>query len=362
MDMIFYGAGNWGQDALKEYKRKKTKRQELLGFADSNKTGSYCGYPIIPIHKINAKDTTIVIAANNPLIVTEIYNQLKKNGMEHIYWFINKSISGVNGDFLKDECMDCSNWGENVLPKVEMHIADNCNLNCKGCTHFSPVFGKELPELNDRIKDVINLKEKVSHIALFSILGGEPFLNPQIGQYIVEIRKILPDTYIDIVTNGLLIPSLDESLLRCMIENQVVVSISEYEPTHRAIARIEEQLSKYGVLYEIRKYEEKRKFIKPLSISGKSQYPNKCISDGCVNIWNGKIAKCPTLMYIDQFNKVFKQNLPNEGIMRLEDCPSGTELLDILQKDVPLCRHCVCCEIEWGQCGINPSVEDFASD
>lgn len=362
MNMIFYGAGNWGQDALNEFFSKKNQREKFIGFADSHKDGIYCGHPIVTLQKINKENTAVVITVNNSLTVTEIYYQLKKCRIKHIYWFINKSISGEDGDFLRDECLDCRDWGEAVLPKVEMHIADHCNLNCKGCTHFSPIFNKTFPDLNSRIDDVKTLKKKVSHIALFSILGGEPFLNPDIGYYVEEIRKILPDTYIDIVTNGLLIPKLDKELLKCILNNRVVVSISEYEPTHRAIIQIEDRLKEYGVLYEIRKYEEKRKFIKPLSVSGKSKYPHKCISEGCVNIWNGKIARCPTLMYIDRFNEIFHQSLPNTGIMPLQDCPDQAELLELLKRDVPLCKHCVCYEVEWGQCGKHPALTDFATN
>lgn len=361
MDMIFYGAGDWGKAALNDFFTKKNKKERFVGFADSHKDGNYMGYPILTIQTLNTRDTIVVITVNNSLIVTEIYKYLKEYGIEHVYWFINKSIGGEEGDFLKDECINCSNWGTEVLPKVEMHIADYCNLNCRGCTHFSPIFNKEFPDLNDRISDVKILKKKVSHIVLFSILGGEPFLNPDIDKYIEEIRKILPDTYIDIVTNGLLIPKLSAEIFECIKRNRIVVSISEYEPTHRIITLIEEILNKHGVLYEIRKYEEKRKFIKPLSLSGDGKYSNKCISNGCVNIWNGKIARCPTLMYIDRFNEVFCQKLPNEGIMPLRDCPDGDELLNVLQKKVPLCRHCVCCEIEWGCCSRSIGLEDFAS-
>lgn len=361
MDMIFYGAGNWGKAALNEFLSKKNKKEKFVGFADSHKDGNYYGYPIVPIQKVNGKNTIVVITVNNSLIVTEIYEQLKNYGLEHIYWFINKSIGGAEGDFLRDECMDCSNWGGAVLPKVEMHISDHCNLNCKGCTHFSPIFNKEFPDWNERVNDVRVLKKKVSHIVLFSILGGEPFLNPDIGRYIEEIRKILPDTYIDIVTNGLLIPKISENVLKCIKQNHVVVSISEYEPTHKVIAQIEERLNEYGILYEIRRYEEKRKFNKPLSLSGDGKYPSKCISNGCVNIWNGKIAKCPTLMYIDRFNEVFHQKLPNEGIMSLQNCPDQEELLKALMRDVPLCKHCICYEVEWERCDKTPVVTDFAA-
>ena len=65
-------------------------------------------------------------------------------------------------------------------------------------------------------------------------------------------------------------------------------------------------------------------------------------------------------MFIDEFNSRFGTNLPNEGIMELETCPSGNELLEELEKSVPLCAHCVKNEIEWGMCKGNAKLSDFA--
>lgn len=368
MGMVFYGAGKWGRDALDIYLnlyKEKQDKEVLKGFADRVRSEDYCGYPMISVSEIRERGLQTVITVGNPHIATDIYHMLRQNGIKHIYWFVNierKNDKNEKKDFLQEECIDCSNWGDSVLPRVEMHIADHCNLNCRGCTHYAPIFGKELPDFTSRIQDVKMLKEKVSHIVCFSILGGEPFLNPDIALYITEIRKILPDTYIQIVTNGLLIPQLHRELLECIVKNRVVVKISEYQPTHQMIDRIEKTLKEYKITYYVQRYEEKQKFIKPLSLAEKSSYPHKCISEGCVNIWNGKIAKCPTLLYLERFNHEFGQKLPDEGIMQLKDCPEGSELLDALSREVPLCKHCICYEMEWGQCGAKPKVEDFAAD
>lgn len=361
MSMLFYGAGNWGKAALKIYNRKEHHGDILEGFVDREKTGEFCGYSVYPVSEIEKKDIRIVITIADSLIVAEAYNTLKRAGFHDIYRFENReSRCGETGDFIRDECTVC-NWGDCVLPKVEMHIMDSCNLNCKGCTHFSPLFEKKQPDFETVIRDVRMLKEKIPHIVIFSILGGEPFLNPQIDRYVAEIRKMLPDTYIQIVTNGLLIPRLSAGILECIRENKIVVQISEYKPTHQMIDRITDTLDQYGITYYIQPYQEKQKFVKPLSLSEASRYPHACISERCVNIWNGRITRCPTLMYIRQFNQVFEQSLPEEGALQLSDCPKGFDLLDALQKEVPLCRHCVLCETEWEQCGVHPSVTDFAT-
>jgi len=247
MSMLFYGAGNWGKAALEAYSGRECHGEVLEGFVDSKKTGMFYGYPVYSVSGISNKDVRVVITIADLLIVAEAYNILKRAGINEIYRFEGKADSqGDCGDFIETECTRCD-WGDCVLPKVEMHIMDSCNLNCRGCTHFSPLFGKEKPDFAGRIRDVEALKEKIPHIVAFSILGGEPFLNPDIDRYITEIRKLLPDTYIQIVTNGLLIPQLGAGILECIRENEIAVQISEYRPTHQIIDRIRDTLDRYGI-------------------------------------------------------------------------------------------------------------------
>ena len=356
--MYFYGLGECAEKALQNI---RTVGQERLikGVADSNKTGKWNGYEIVELEKID-KNEVIIITVKNPEYIKQIKDILFAEKFKKVYYF-NCLIT--HDDFMIDSCTLIENWGDAVLPHVEMHACDYCNLNCRGCTHYSALFEKKLPIYEEQIKDVLKLRKKCSHIIRFYIMGGEPFLNPNIKKYILGITAALPKTDVWIVTNGLLILSLNEDVLELISSLRVVVSISEYEPTHRIIDKVKERLEKYNVSYDIRPYDRKQKFIKPLSLSDNSIYENVCISEGCINIWNGKIAKCPSLMYIDKLNTFFNINLPNEGIMDLDSCPSGKELIEELNEKVPLCKHCVDNKFDWQQCDMNNiKMEDFATE
>lgn len=54
-------------------------------------------------------------------------------------------------------------------------------------------------------------------------------------------RNLYPEADIEIVTNGLLIPNLDEKVLLSIRENDVFLSISPYIPT----LKIKKKLRKY---------------------------------------------------------------------------------------------------------------------
>lgn len=355
---VFWGAGNYGRMALEYYDKISNENEKIVCFCDVEKKGIIGKYKIKKYNDINWTDKILIIAVYSSKTIADIYILARKLKICKIYLF-----SGIRfketGIFIDDFCVDCSNWGDNVMPQAEMHVVDYCNLNCKGCAHFSPIFKKEIPETRQRLEDIIKLKNKFSNIIRFYLMGGEPFLNNDIVTYIEETRKILPNSLLYIVTNGLLIPNVKKEILCKIKQNNYILCISEYAPTNKMINKIENILKEYKISYVVRTYDSKEVFFKPFSLSDNSTYKHCCISDGCVNIWNGKIARCPSLMYIDYFNSYFKTELPNEGIYDLDKI-TADEILEYMQMKVPLCAHCIRNEIKWERCGNIPTLEDFA--
>lgn len=360
MEIVIYGTGTNGAEAKKIIDKYYSGSIRIKGFLDSYVDGEFMGKPILRLDQVD-KETTIVIAIKPPIWIAEIYNFLREKGYKNLYWYFAMSrFIGKRKNFLVDECFKTDTWGVCPLPTVELHISDKCNLNCKGCTHFSPLFSDLGTSLEERLEDIKILRSKFSNIIRLDLLGGEPLLNPELSGYVEEMRKILPNTFIQIFTNGLLIPRLSEETLKCIKENSVTFSISEYEPTHRMMDRITDTLEKYEIDYIVLKSDTRMIFNKPISVSKNTRYPQNCISNGCILVSDGKIARCPTLMYIYKFNEKFGQNLPTDGIMDLRSCPGGQELLDKLCEEVPLCKHCIKCDIPWEVCGKEISIEDFA--
>ncbi len=360
MEILIYGAGEKGKLALTTIKCDYEGNYSIVGFIDKSKHGECLGYPIFKLEEVEDFNGVILIALLDFQEAQAVWKVLKKRGYTDIFWFQDKKTVLKYEDFFVEQCRNCMDWGDSILPQVEMHIIDSCNLNCRGCSHFSPIFSDTLPDLKARISDVKKLKEKITTVLKFYILGGEPFLNPEINDYICNIRSVFPYTQLYIVTNGLLIENLPKEVLQCVKDNQVCISISEYKPTRKKIGKIRLILDEFQILYEIRGFSQKEKFYLPLTINEQSKYPKTCISNKCVTIWNGKIARCPQLMYISHFNTYFNTNLPEDGVMDLDNCAEGQKLLHNLQKEVPLCNYCIENEIEWSTCGKTAKLEDFA--
>lgn len=353
-----YGAGKIGVKAYEDMVSYEDEQYQFAGFIDSNKYGQKInGHVVVGLDDVSLGDI-VVISVLRPDMIVQMYNEARKRGYSNIFLYqSNKNERKTS--FLNDFCLECSDWGDVVLPQAEIHVSDYCNLNCRGCTHYSPIFEKKLPDTEERIHDIELLAQTFSHVVDFYLLGGEPFLNPDIEKYITSAYELLPNTRLHIVTNGLLLPKVSPRVYDTIRKYDVEISVSEYKPTHEMIDVIIDVLHQNNVRYQIRPYDSKQFFNKPLAKNCDMDYEKLCISDGCVNIWNGKIARCPSLMYVHELNKKYGLDLPENGVYSMNGHISGRELKKIMKEKVPLCKHCVKNPIEWSCCGTNPMVTDF---
>lgn len=116
-----------------------------------------------------------------------------------------------------------------MIPYIEMHIVDHCNLGCKGCSHFS---GLSEPWFITDEDFVAQMKEleflTKGNIPIIRIMGGEPLLHKHFVQYVVYTRLLFPDSQIVLVTNGILLPTLDQSYYDSLNQYDITVCISNY--------------------------------------------------------------------------------------------------------------------------------------
>lgn len=88
--------------------------------------------------------------------------------------------------------------GENFPPFLFISVISSCQLRCQGCwvDVAAPAQKLSLDELNAIVSDA-----KAHGNAYFGILGGEPFLHPQL----LDLFAAHPDCYFQVFTNGQLI-------------------------------------------------------------------------------------------------------------------------------------------------------------
>ena len=91
---------------------------------------------------------------------------------------------------------------QNDIHKIVLHSTDACNTNCKYCSRGVPFVKRKrsysasefVPWLNFLIKKNIKFTS-------ISISGGEPFLHPNIFDFVDELKYNYPDKIIRLTTN-----------------------------------------------------------------------------------------------------------------------------------------------------------------
>ena len=114
-----------------------------------------------------------------------------------------------------------------TLYHFDIHITDHCNLNCRGCGHFSNLCEPNFLDLDAFRTDMAAMAAKL-RIEQIYLLGGEPLLHPQVSEFIREAREHFPETRIYVVTNGSLVMRQDDEFWRAMAETRTILMCDAY--------------------------------------------------------------------------------------------------------------------------------------
>lgn len=254
---------------------------------------------------------------------------------------------------------------KSFIPYLETNLIDACNLNCKGCTHFSVLFNrKEIYTIETFERDIRILSQKCDVIK-FRLLGGEPLLLKNLNKYIKISREYLPKTDLRIVTNGLLIPSISQKILDAVRENNCIVDISAYAPTLKIADKISQIFHSNKIIFNLSNH-TKDKFGVFLTLHSGNNPENArkiCFDDACRFVRNGKIYKCP----IDalSYRIAEKFGIDNYPVATGIDIYSSnfSLLLPMLDGNIEMCHYCSekCRYISWEPTN-NPQLEDWLAD
>jgi MoaA/NifB/PqqE/SkfB family radical SAM enzyme len=124
--------------------------------------------------------------------------------------------------------------------RIEYHVTDRCNLNCKSCSHYSNLksTNKEIPKNFEKIKHDFDKIWKLTNegspdcIEKVTLLGGEPLLFKQLVPTIDYVKHLFPYDYdegtLQIVTNGILLEKMKDDFWECLRRNNITVCLSIY--------------------------------------------------------------------------------------------------------------------------------------
>lgn len=72
---------------------------------------------------------------------------------------------------------------------VEVHAVDHCNNNCRWCHNYSPLAVPRTYEASEYFRGLDILQENGVYYQILSIMGGEPFLHPDLVGFAVDLKR-----------------------------------------------------------------------------------------------------------------------------------------------------------------------------
>ena len=180
------------------------------------------------------------------------------------------------------------------LPYLEFHIADHCNMNCKYCEHYSGLVNTpKFTNLERFTCDLNQLHKFIDDIGMIRILGGEPLLNPEVGEYVKLCRKLYPFANIFVVTNGILLPKMPDEFFDTLKQNNAGIHISFYPPLESKMPSIKQLLEDKQVSYHIFPMVNEFTIKQTLNRHDhKREIFLRCFQAHCHNLYEGKISAC----------------------------------------------------------------------
>ncbi len=141
----------------------------------------------------------------------------------------------------------------NISPSVTVLINENCNLTCEHCSAFVPQNQNPATFTVDSIyQSVKNYCDSFDFVYRACIMGGEPFLHRSLTRILEKLATIKNLLFIDIATNGTVVPG--NATLDAVKRAGMCVEVSDYGIASRKMEQLFSACSDRGILTYHQKY------------------------------------------------------------------------------------------------------------
>ena len=241
-------------------------------------------------------------------------------------------------------------WRRHVLRKpprlhrLVAHITDHCNLDCRGCSHFSNIADPAFADPEQLDREFARLS-KLFDISELYLLGGEPLLHPKVLEFVRSARGHFPRTKIILLTNGILLPRMQDEFWRVLGQERITLMYDDY-PIRLQTERIAQLAKDNGINVELATHDDA--FLKlPIDFEGSqdeaSSFARCRMNMNCPILRNGRLYPCAYIAYIDLFISRFGvEGLEpsDDDSISIFDNDDPYKIMDFLLHPVPWCRHC----------------------
>ncbi|MBR2895924.1 MAG: hypothetical protein IKC03_09780 [Oscillospiraceae bacterium] len=181
-------------------------------------------------------------------------------------------------------------------------VGQRCTLKCRDCCELVPYYQHGTQVSKDIILGDCRKLAAASKFTMYiELVGGEPFLHPELPEILEGLLQIENVGFVKIFTNGTVIPG--ERLLEVLKNERIVLMWSNY--THAVQGKLYENimktrgaLEKAGVRYIFSHAETWLDFAADFELTNKSEEQlqrdfQDCHIADCMRLYCGKLYRCP---------------------------------------------------------------------
>lgn len=308
--IIVYGASVYGELAY------VALRQESLTpdyYCDKSKARKeYFGIEVkSPEELDDFRNANIIIASAD--FFYEIKKELEEKGCCHLFDMAEMISKELPKEHLSNRALEMyanrqhyidivQNQSEDklIFNRIQYVVTERCSLRCQDCSHLIQYY--QHPQDIDLSKDKSSfelLLEHVDYIAELRILGGEPFMNRNMGQVIEWYHDSKKIQSISVYTNGTIIPS--ENIISALQKEKVKVHISNYKVNQDKIKNVAKVFDEYHIKYFIRAYDSWQDAggveFRNYSLEQKEAIFAECFERNGFTFLKGKLHRCPRVAH-----------------------------------------------------------------
>lgn len=304
--IFIYGAGRYGQLA---YWGLKSIGITPDYFIDENRIGdTVLGVPVVGYEVINDhREDIILLASYN--YYADMYKIARSMGANNIYNILPllklDYNTNVLSEYLLDEknnYMKYQNVVENMLKSqliinhCELVVTECCSLRCKDCANLMQYY--DAPE-HIKVEDIENtfdnFLDTIDGLLDMRILGGEPFVYPDLDKILNRYVNNEKIQRITLYTNSTIVPNT--KVLEALCNSKVVVHMSNYGSVSRKVEELEKIFSESNIIHYKHDYEQWRdigKIIKRnYNVEELVRLYQTCTMGKCYTFYRGKLYLCP---------------------------------------------------------------------
>jgi len=323
-------------------------------------TDKFMNLPLKPVTDKSIDKNKLVLIGTGKKYQKEIRKELEQNNFRKVAVVSEtlekellddkKSTSAIK-QIDSEEILRCIKrvTPRTILKTLVVNICDHCNLNCRGCDHFSPIANKRFDDVNRIEKDLRQLRKILDEsIEKIGVMGGEPLLHPELCEILKISRDIFPNTLIWLCTNGIGLLKQSEEFWECCRENKIVINVTKY-PIAFDYEEAENLAREKGVEYCYYHGGQVEKTLGhyPLDISGRQDATDSFLhcfhaNNTCNMLSNGKLYTCTVAPNIPIFCEKYglENPLTEEDGIDIYSVANKRELFELLSHPMPICSYC----------------------